>query len=91
MTARLIRQLNDALGITSIVVSHDVQEVGVIADQSFIVADGTVIASGTSEQLQSSTQPAVQQFLQGAADGPVPFHYPAADYRTDLAAAESAQ
>lgn len=91
VVARLIRSLNDALGITSIVVSHDVQEVGAIADQSFIVADGTVIASGTSEQLQSSQQPAVQQFLQGAADGPVPFHYPAADYRTDLAAAGSAR
>jgi phospholipid/cholesterol/gamma-HCH transport system ATP-binding protein len=73
VVARLIRSLNDALGITSIVVSHDVQEVGAIADQSFIVADGTVIASGTSEQLQSSQQPAVQQFLQGAADGPVPW------------------
>jgi phospholipid/cholesterol/gamma-HCH transport system ATP-binding protein len=91
VVARLIRSLNDALGITSIVVSHDVQEVGAIADQSFIVADGTVIASGTSEQLQSSQQPAVQQFLQGAADGPVPFHYPAVDYRTDLAASESAR
>ena len=90
VVARLIRSLNDALGITSIVVSHDVQEVGAIADHSYIVAEGRVIASGSSAALQASTEPAVQQFLQGAADGPVPFHYPAADYRANLADLDSA-
>jgi len=84
VVCRLIRQLNDALGITSIVVSHDVQEVGSIADQSYIIAGGKVIASGSSEQLQHSTEPAVRQFLQGDADGPVPFHYPAGDYNQQL-------
>ena len=84
VVCRLIRQLNDALGITSIVVSHDVQEVGSIADQSHIIAGGKVIASGSSEQLQHSTEPAVRQFLQGEADGPVPFHYPAGDYHQQL-------
>ena len=84
VVCRLIRQLNDALGITSIVVSHDVQEVGSIADQSYIIAGGKVIASGSSEQLQHSTEPAVRQFLQGDADGPVPFHYPAGDYHQQL-------
>lgn len=84
VVCRLIRQLNDALGITSIVVSHDVQEVGSIADQSYIIAGGKVIASGSSEQLQHSTEPAVRQFLQGEADGPVPFHYPAGDYHQQL-------
>jgi phospholipid/cholesterol/gamma-HCH transport system ATP-binding protein len=84
VVCRLIRQLNDALGITSIVVSHDVQEVGSIADQSYIIAGGKVIASGSSEQLQQTTEPAVRQFLQGEADGPVPFHYPAPDYHQQL-------
>ena len=84
VVCRLIRKLNDALGITSIVVSHDVQEVGSIADQSYIIAGGKVIASGSSEQLQHSTEPAVRQFLQGEADGPVPFHYPAGDYHQQL-------
>lgn len=84
VVCRLIRQLNDALGITSIVVSHDVQEVGSIADQSYIIAGGKVIASGSSEQLQHSAEPAVRQFLQGDADGPVPFHYPAGDYHQQL-------
>jgi phospholipid/cholesterol/gamma-HCH transport system ATP-binding protein len=82
--ARLIRRLNDALGITSIVVSHDVQEVGSIADYSYLLADGRVVASGTTTALNATTEPAVRQFMQGGEEGPVSFHYPAPDYKTAL-------
>ena len=84
MVCRLIRELNDALGITSIVVSHDVQEVGTIADRSYLLAGGKVVASGNAEQLQATHDPAVRQFMDGLPDGPVPFHYPAGDYRSQL-------
>jgi phospholipid/cholesterol/gamma-HCH transport system ATP-binding protein len=77
---RLIRRLNDALGITSIVVSHDVQEVGSIADYSYLLAGGRVVASGTTEELNASADPSVRQFMLGSSDGPVSFHYPAQDY-----------
>jgi phospholipid/cholesterol/gamma-HCH transport system ATP-binding protein len=77
---RLIRQLNDALGITSIVVSHDVAEVGSIADYSYLLAGGRAIAQGTTAELNASADPAVRQFMLGSSDGPVPFHYPAGDY-----------
>jgi len=81
---RLIRELNNALGLTSIVVSHDVTEVMSIADYVYVVADKTVIGQGTPAQLRSDTSPLVQQFLQGAADGAVPFHYRAAPYEEEL-------
>ncbi|WP_218352212.1 ATP-binding cassette domain-containing protein [Alteromonas lipotrueiana] len=74
---KLIRQLNDALGVTSIVVTHDVTEVLTIADYVYIMADKKIIGEGTAEQIRNSESPLVQQFLQGEADGPVPFHYPA--------------
>lgn len=77
---RLIKHLNDALGITSIVVSHDVTEVGSIADYSYLLAGGRVIAHGTTAELHASSDPAVRQFMQGSSDGPVSFHYPAGDY-----------
>ena len=77
---RLIRRLNDALGITSIVVSHDVQEVGSIADYSYLLAGGRVVASGTTAELNASADPSVLQFMRGSSDGPVSFHYPASDY-----------
>ena len=80
IVVKLIRQLNDALGITSIVVSHDVAEVGSIADYSYLLAGGKVIASGTTAELHASSDPSVQQFMQGSSDGPVSFHYPAGDY-----------
>jgi phospholipid/cholesterol/gamma-HCH transport system ATP-binding protein len=85
---RLIRRLNDALGVTSIVVSHDVQEVGSIADFSYLLAGGRVVASGTTAGLNSSVEPAVRQFMLGTEDGPVPFHYPAADYKQSLLAGD---
>ncbi|QPG05169.1 phospholipid ABC transporter ATP-binding protein MlaF [Salinimonas marina] len=74
---KLIRQLNDALGVTSIVVTHDVKEVLTIADYVYILADQKIIGEGSAEQIRNSDSPLVQQFLQGEADGPVPFHYPA--------------
>jgi phospholipid/cholesterol/gamma-HCH transport system ATP-binding protein len=81
---RLIKQMNEALGITSIVVSHDVQELASIAHESFLLSGGKVVASGTPEELARSTLPEVRQFMGGLADGPVAFHYPAADYQSDL-------
>ena len=80
----LIKRLNEALNLTSIVVSHDVQEVLSIADYAYIIADKHVIAEGTSEQLLASQDPQVLQFLKGEADGPVKFHYPAKDYVEEL-------
>lgn len=72
----LIKKLNEALKLTSIVVSHDVTEVLSIADYAYIVADKKVIAEGTPETLKASKDPQVVQFLSGDADGPVRFHYP---------------
>lgn len=80
----LIKKLNHALNLTSIVVSHDVQEVLSIADYAYIVADKRIIAEGTPEILQKSEDPQVVQFLAGKADGPVCFHYPAQDYAEEL-------
>jgi phospholipid/cholesterol/gamma-HCH transport system ATP-binding protein len=74
---KLIKALNDALQLTSVVVTHDVTEVLTIADYIYILAEKKVIGSGTPEQIKNSDSPLVQQFLQGKADGPVPFHYPA--------------
>ena len=74
---KLIRELNDALNLTSIVVTHDVKEVLTIADYIYILADKRVIGEGTAQQIKDSDSELVQQFLNGKADGPVPFHYPA--------------
>jgi phospholipid/cholesterol/gamma-HCH transport system ATP-binding protein len=81
---RLIKHLNDALGITSIVVSHDVAEVGTIADYSYLLDGGKVVAHGTTAELKASANPTVRQFMQGDSDGPVSFHYPAGDYAAAL-------
>ena len=85
---RLIKQMNVALGITSIVVSHDVQELSSIADESYLLSDGKVIASGTPRELLVSGDPAVRQFMTGSAEGPVRFQYPAPDYTTQLLSVE---
>jgi phospholipid/cholesterol/gamma-HCH transport system ATP-binding protein len=85
---RLIRQMNDALGITSIVVSHDVHEINNVADDTYLLSGGEVVASGTPQELQRSQSEVVRQFMEGLADGPVPFHYPAPDYATQLLARE---
>ncbi len=87
---RLIRSLNDALGISSVVVSHDVREIAQIADQSYILSEGKVVASGSPKELHDHPSPIVRQFLEGLADGPVPFHYPAPDYYGQLLAAGQA-
>jgi phospholipid/cholesterol/gamma-HCH transport system ATP-binding protein len=81
---RLIRLLNDALGITSIVVSHDLAETASIADYLYVVGDTQVLGHGTPDELMNSENPRIRQFMQGTPDGPVPFHYPASDYRNDL-------
>ena len=81
---RLIRLLNDALGITSIVVSHDLAETASIADYLYVVGDGQVLGQGTPEELMNADNPRIRQFMTGDPDGPVPFHFPASDYRTDL-------
>ncbi len=88
---RLIRSLNDALGITSIVVTHDVREISQIADASYILAEGRVVASGTTRELHDHPSPVVHQFVEGLADGPVPFHYPAPDYHAQLLGGDAIQ
>jgi phospholipid/cholesterol/gamma-HCH transport system ATP-binding protein len=85
---RLIKQMNVALGITSIVVSHDVKELASIADDSYLLSDGRVAATGSPQELIKSNSEAVRQFMTGGADGPVRFHYPACDYKTQLLSAE---
>ena len=81
---RLIKHMNEALGLTSIVVSHDVQELSTIADDSYLISGGRVAATGTPAQLRASDSPAVRQFMSGSPDGPVQFQYPAPDYVTQL-------
>ena len=81
---RLIRRLNDTLGITSIVVSHDVKEISSVADQVFLLSGGKVVAHGTPPELKSYPSETVKQFMGGLADGPVPFHFPAPDYFGEL-------
>lgn len=77
MLVRLIRLLNDALGITSIVVSHDLAETASIADYLYVVGDGQVLGQGTPAELMASDKPRIRQFMKGQADGPVPFHFSA--------------
>ncbi len=85
---RLIKQMNTALGLTSIVVSHDVHELSAIADDSYLLEAARVAASGTPRELLESPSPAVQQFMTGSAEGPVRFHYPAPDYTSQLLTVE---
>lgn len=80
----LIKRLNSALHITSLVVSHDLNETASISDLLYVIADGEVIGKGKPEDMLSSDDPRVKQFMQGLPDGPVPFHYPAEDLQTDL-------
>lgn len=81
---KLIRELSDALNLTSVVVSHDVQEVLSIADYVYVLADKRVVAHGTPQALRLADNPQLQQFISGAPDGPVPFHFPAQDYRKEM-------
>ena len=84
VTANLIRSLTQALGATSVLVTHDVSESLGIADYVYFIASGKVAAEGTPDALAKSTDPFVRQFVDGAPDGPVPFHYPAPAYAEDL-------
>lgn len=81
---RLIRVLNDSLGLTSIIVSHDVEQVSSVSDHSYLISEGKVIAYGTPAELAHSKSAWVKQFMKGLSDGPVPFHYPAPDYAGQL-------
>lgn len=80
VVGQLIRKLNDALGATSILVTHDVQESLKIVDYIYMVSEGAVVAEGDAEAIRTSTNPFVHQFVWGEADGPVPFHYPSGSY-----------
>ena len=82
----LIKSLNTILGLTSIIVSHDVQETAAIADYIYVLSEGKIVGEGTPQQLKQSDSAWVQQFMNGEADGPVHFHYPARDYLDDLLA-----
>lgn len=84
MLVRLIRLLNDALGITSIVVSHDLAETASIADYLYVVGDGQVLGQGTPAELMASDNPRIRQFMKGEADGPVPFHFSAPALANDF-------
>ncbi|MGE5626053.1 MAG: ABC transporter ATP-binding protein [Bacillota bacterium] len=86
---RLIRQLNDSLGLTSIIVSHDVAEVSSVSDHSYLISEGKVVAYGTPEELEQNKSAWVRQFMKGLADGPVPFHYPAPTLADQLLGGES--
>jgi phospholipid/cholesterol/gamma-HCH transport system ATP-binding protein len=82
--ARLIRRLNDSLGITSVIVSHDITETFEIADHVVVLANGAVAAQGTPADLRASTDPLIHQFVHALSDGPVPFHYPAPSVAQDF-------
>jgi len=85
VVGKLIRELNDALGITSVVVTHDVYESLKMVDYLYFVSEGRIIAQGTPLEVHASTDPFVRQFVDGASDGPVPFHYPAPPYAEEIA------
>ncbi len=82
--AKLIRDLNQTLGITSIVVSHDVAETALISDYAYLLGNGRILGEGTPQELRGSTSPHVRQFMDGLPDGPVPYTYPAVNYLDDL-------
>lgn len=86
---QLIRMLNKTLGLTNIIVSHDVQETASIADYIYVFSGGKIIGSGTPEEILNSEEPQVHQFIHGLSDGPVQFNYPAADYFEDLELAKN--
>jgi phospholipid/cholesterol/gamma-HCH transport system ATP-binding protein len=87
---RLIQQLNKALGITTIIVSHDVRELASIADRSYLMAGGKIVAGGTPADLAKSDSTIVRQFMSGSPDGPAPFHYPAPNLETQFLSSPAA-
>jgi len=80
----LIKELNESMGLTSVIVSHDVDETLSIADYIYVISEGEIVESGTPDDLSTSTSEWMQQFLQGLPDGPVPFHYPSDNFKEDL-------
>jgi phospholipid/cholesterol/gamma-HCH transport system ATP-binding protein len=85
---QLIRKLNDALGATSIVVSHDIVEAMQMVDYFYFVSEGVIMGEGTPDEIKRTDLPFVRQFVHGETDGPVPFHYPARPYEVDVGFAE---
>ncbi len=81
---KLISMMNEALNLTSIIVTHDIQETLTIADKIYIISQGKIIGQGNPQELVQSDSPLISQFMHGLADGPVPFHYPAMAYKDDL-------
>jgi phospholipid/cholesterol/gamma-HCH transport system ATP-binding protein len=84
VAARLIRDLNDTMGLTSVLVSHDVEETFLIADHVVLLANGRIVAQGSPDEMRASEDPLVQQFVHARPDGPVRFHYPAASAGQDF-------
>jgi len=87
---QLVRRLNDALGATSIVVSHDVVESLQIVDYLYFISEGVIVGEGTPDEIRASTHPYVRQFVHGGGEGPVAFHYPARPYAVDVGLAREA-
>jgi phospholipid/cholesterol/gamma-HCH transport system ATP-binding protein len=84
ITARLIKNMNAALGATSILVTHDIPETFEIADYVYFIANGMIAAEGTPDDLRASSDPFVKQFVSADPDGPVPFHYPGTSLAEDF-------
>ena len=80
----LIRQLNSILNMTIIIVSHDVEECFALADYIYILSQGKIVGAGTPEQIQSSQDNEVRQFISGAPDGTIPFHYEAPSFEREI-------
>jgi phospholipid/cholesterol/gamma-HCH transport system ATP-binding protein len=85
-SARLIRELNDTMGLTSVIVSHDLDETFHIADKVVVLANGKIVAQGTPDEVRTSTDPLVHQFINALPDGPVRFHYPGPTVAQDFGA-----
>ena len=83
---KLIKELSEALNLTSVIVSHDVEETASIADYIYILSGGKIVGQGTPDQIKTNDSEWVKQFMNGYADGPVHFHYPASEYKKDLLA-----
>ena len=81
---RLLRGLTDVLGMTTLVISHDISKVEQFADTSCLLSNGAIVASGRPSELRESKSAAIAQFMNGLADGPVPFHYPAPDINSQM-------
>jgi len=86
IAARLIRQLNDSMGLTSVFVSHELEQTFAISDHVIILANGKIAAQGTPEQVRQSTDPLVYQYVNALTDGPVRFHYPGPSIEEDFSA-----